>query len=111
MRQFAVLTLCVAINGIGVNAAPADDRTDADKRATKGAIDAVAVGREIFNKGNHDGCYRIYQGALIAILPNLEHRPKLTDQIKDKLEKSKSMRPIEGAFALREALDAVLAEA
>jgi hemoglobin len=116
MRLFAVMTLCFAIDGIGVIAARADDatladRTDADKRAAKGAIDAVGIGPDLYNKGNHEGCYRLYQGALIALLPNLDHRPKLAALVKDRLDRAKAMRPTDGAFTLREALDAVLAEA
>jgi hemoglobin len=109
--MLALLTLCLVIDGVGVTAARADDPADADKRVAKGALDAVRLGPDLYNRGNHEGCYRLYQGAVIALLPQLDHRPKLAALVKDRLEKSKAMRPTEGAFALREALDAVLAEA
>lgn len=109
MRLLAVVALCLVT---GWTAARADDpKPDADRRATKGALEAVAIGPGLYNKGNHEGCYRVYQGALLAILPNLDHRPKLAALVTDKLAKSKAMSAADGAFALREAIDAVLAEA
>jgi hemoglobin len=126
MRLLAALTLCVVVTGIGWGAARADDpkpsdpkpadakpaaRTEADKRVAKGAVEVIGLGSDLYNRGNHEGCYRVYQGGLVALLPALDHRPKLAELVRDKLDKSKGMRPAEAAFAMREALDAVVAEA
>ena len=57
------------------------DRAELDRRAWKVANDAVAVGADLYNRGNHEGCYRLYQGAVIALLPQLDHRPKLAELV------------------------------
>jgi len=87
------------------------DRAEIDKRAAKVAYEAALAGTEIFNGGDHVGCARLYQGTLQALLPMLDHRPKLAALIADKLSGAKSMRPAEAATALREALDAVMGHA
>ena len=120
MRLFAVMTLGVVVSGIAWSATRADDpkpadpkpteRTAADRRVAKGAVDAIGAGSDLYNRGNHEGCYRVYQGAVVALLPGLDHRPKLAELVKEKLDKSKGLRPAEAAYALREALDAVVVE-
>src|SRR5438067_1415154 len=38
----------------------------------------INQGADIFNlQGDHVGCYRLYQGALVAVKPLLKHHPKL----------------------------------
>jgi truncated hemoglobin YjbI len=87
------------------------DRADVDKRAAKVAYETVVSGSEIFNRGRHDECVRLYQGTLSALSPMLDHRPKLTGLIEEKLAKARGMRAVDGAFVLREALDAVICDA
>ena len=41
------------------------------------------LGTDIFNKGKHDECFRLYQGVLTAIHPLLDHRPRLKDFVKE----------------------------
>ncbi len=81
------------------------DRTELDRRIVKVVYEAALLGTEIFNDKKHDECYRLYQGTLLAVLPLLDHRPKLASSVKDKLDKAKGMKASEGAFVLREALD------
>src|SRR5262245_56655391 len=98
MRLFAVMTLGVVVSGVAWSATRADDpkpadprpadskpteRTAADRRAAKGAVDAIGVGSDLYNRGNHEGCYRVYQGAVVALLPGLDHRPKLAEVVKE----------------------------
>jgi len=83
-------------------------RADIDKRAALAAYDAAVVGTDLFNNAkDFESCYRLYQGTLMGLLPMLDHNPKLTASIKDKLDKAKRMRPIDGAFVLRDALEEV----
>ncbi|HJZ55041.1 MAG TPA: hypothetical protein VKE74_08780, partial [Gemmataceae bacterium] len=115
MRMRLALAVVVLAGSGWLASAQADEpkllnRTEMDRRAGKVALDTVSMGVDLFNRGNHEGCYRLYQGALLAILPNLDHRPKLAGLVKEKLDRAKAMRPAEGAFVLREAIDAVLAE-
>jgi hemoglobin len=87
------------------------DRADLDRKAVRVAADAVVVGCDLFNTGDPGGCYQLYRGTLWALLPILDHRPKLTALLTDKLEKAKGMRARDGAFVLREGIDAVILQA
>src|SRR5262245_29223333 len=111
MRRGIAVAVCLFVI-VNVPAARADDkpldRAELDKRAAKVAYDAALAGSDLFNKGRHDECVRLYQGALMALLPMLDHQPMLTATVKDKLDKAQGLRAIEGAFVLREALDAVI---
>jgi hemoglobin len=96
---------------VGTTALRADDkpieRADLDKRIVNVVYQAALQGTEIFNKGNYEGCYRLYQGTLMALYPLLDHRPKLQEAVGGKLAKAKILKPTEGAFVLREALDEI----
>jgi hemoglobin len=109
MRTGIAIATCVLITLGG--AARADDkpidRTELDKWAARIAYDATVTGTGLFNQGEHLGCYRLYQGTLQALTPLLDHRPKLAAAVKEKMDKAKMMKPVDGAFALREALDLV----
>jgi len=106
--------LVLLVVGIGATIGRGDDkpptppgleRLDLDRRIVKTVYDAASLGTEIFNKGNFEGCYRLYQGTLMAVQPLLDHRPKVAQSVKDKLDRAKSMNVVDGAFALRAALD------
>lgn len=87
------------------------DRADLDRRAAVAVYEATLLGTQIYNKGNHEGCYRLYQGTLMALQPMLEHRPQLAARVKESLERAATMRtPVEASFTLREALDAIQTE-
>jgi hemoglobin len=83
------------------------ERIELDRRIVKAVYETSLAGTEIFNNGKHDECFRYYQGALAAIHPLLDHRPKLQNTVKDKLDKASRMKGVEGAFVLREALDEI----
>jgi hemoglobin len=104
-RFLTALVLVLAIGSVIQAEEKPLDRTDLDKRIVKVVYETAVLGTEIFNKGNHEGCFRLYQGSLLALQPMLDHRPKLASTVKDKLEKAKGMKAAEGAFVLREALD------
>jgi hemoglobin len=82
------------------------DRAELDRRVVFAVYDAAVKGTELWNKSqNYEGCFRLYQGTLAAVIPLLDHRPKLAAAAKAKLDKAASMTAVEGAFLLREALD------
>jgi hemoglobin len=83
------------------------DRGELDRRVVKVVYEAALLGTDVFNDKKHDECYRLYQGTLLAVLPMLDHRPKLAASVKEKLEKAKGLKAAEGAFVLREALDEI----
>lgn len=81
---------------------------DLDKKAAIAAYDAAVIGTDLFNNGkNYEACYRVYQGALIGLLPAIDHHPALVQSVRDKLGRAKSLSPGEGAGVLREALEAI----
>lgn len=106
-----VLGVVVLVAAVGAVARADDkplDRTDLDRRIVKVVYETALLGTDLWNKGNkHDECFRVYQGALMALQPMLDHRPKLAASIQAKLDKVRGMKAIEGAFLLREALDEI----
>jgi hemoglobin len=111
MRTLAVLVLLVGVSGAH---AQADDkavsRTDLEKKAAAVAHDTATLGTDLFNVAkNHEGCYRLYQGALMGIVPLVEHKRALAASINDKLAKSRRLPARDAAFVLRDALDEVRA--
>jgi truncated hemoglobin YjbI len=83
------------------------DRTEVDKRVVWSIYETALLGTDIFNQGKHDECFRLYQGVLTGIQPLLDHRPQLKDSVKQKLDRAKSLKGVEGAFLLREAMDEI----
>ena len=109
MRTRIAIAACflIALGGTAQADEKSIERAELGKWAANIAHDATVTGTEIFNKGEHLGCYRLYQGTLQALMPLLDHRPKLAASVKDKMDKAMKMRPADGAFVLREALDMV----
>ncbi|MFO0847885.1 MAG: group 1 truncated hemoglobin [Gemmataceae bacterium] len=108
MRLHAVL-LATVLAGGSASAADPLPRDEVDKRAKAVARMAVETGAELFNAGNQEACYRLYEGALWGLQPMLDHRPELMKLIQDRLDRAKATPGMSGkAFALREALDAVM---
>ena len=86
------------------------ERSELDKRAARAAYDTAKLGSELWAAGNFEGCFRLYQGSLLALQPMLDHRPKLASLVKEQLDLAKDAKADKGAFALREALDAIQKE-
>jgi hemoglobin len=81
-------------------------RKDLDARVLKVVTDTINRGADIFNSGDHGGCYRLYQGSLMAVAPLMDHRPDLQKAIQAALDKAPSARtPADRAYVLRGALD------
>jgi len=87
------------------------DRADLDMRLAKAAHDTSKLGSELWAAGEVEGCFRLYHGALLALQPMLDHKPKLAALVKEKLEAVKGQKPERGAFVLREGLDAIQKDA
>jgi hemoglobin len=83
------------------------DRSDLDKRIVGAVYETAKLGTDIFNKGNHEGCYRLYEGALIALVPMLDHKPVLQGKVQKRLERAAGMKSADAAFELRTALDEI----
>ncbi|MCS7021345.1 MAG: group 1 truncated hemoglobin [Gemmataceae bacterium] len=83
------------------------ERSELDRRIVTIVYETALLGTEIYNKGNHEGCYRLYQGALMALESVLDHRPRLQQMIREKMTLASRLKPDEGAHVLREALDEI----
>src|SRR5947207_3183918 len=109
MRARVLLAMLVLVGSVGLTRGQDKplERPDLDKRIVGAVFETAVLGTDIFNKGNHEGCFRLYQGTLLAVQPLLDHRPKLAASVRSRLEKARTMKPAEGAFVLREALDEI----
>jgi hypothetical protein len=73
--------------------------------------EVINEGADLFNlQADYAGCYRLYQGSLVAIRPMLEHWQKryVQEALTDAAVKATSA---EKAYCLREAIDRIRAEA
>ena len=107
-RALALVVFVLAAGSMTRAEDRALERVDLDKRVVKTVYETAVLGTELWNKSqNYEGCFRLYQGTLAAVIPLLDHRPKLAAMAKDKFDKAKSMKAVEGATLLREALDEI----
>ena len=97
---------CLLLMAFVANSQESLSRSEIEKRVVGLIAETVAEGAKVFNDGNPEGCYRIYQGSLMAAGKLLDHRPELVKLINEKLTKAKTQAsPADRAFTLREALD------
>ena len=59
------------------------ERFELDKRAARVAYETAKLGSELWAAGNFEGCFRLYQGSLLALQPMLDHRPKLAAMVRE----------------------------
>lgn len=79
---------------------------DVDARLDNQLYDVLRVGTDLYNRGHHDACYRLYQGSLLSVVGFLDHRPDQAAQIQKALRDTDSLTSVsERAFALRKAID------
>jgi hemoglobin len=88
-------------------AAPLDRKT-IDTMVFNSLRDVINRGADLYNSGDWAGCYRLYEGALMATRPLLEHRPDLQTAIRDGLRAAESDSVLYNrAFVLRRVIDKV----
>jgi hemoglobin len=93
--RWSLLLLGAVVLAVTLNAGRADDDTKDDKKpppVERKEIDAIAYktlrdvinrGAEVYNAGDVNGCWRLYEGALLMLKPMLDHRPELQKAIDD----------------------------
>lgn len=90
---------------------PSPEQAKRDLILAKRTFDTVAYGVFLWEKKeNYVGCYHLYEGYLYGIMPLLEQRPLLARYVEDQLALASKLKPEEGAFELRKALDMVQLE-
>lgn len=81
---------------------------DLDARVEKAVLQTINSGAQVYNRGDAAGCYRLYQGSLIAIGPMVAHRPDLQATIQAGLASTEASGSYgQKALALRTVLDNV----
>jgi hemoglobin len=85
----------------------ATDELDSRIRANINRV--INTGADMFNAGDHQGCYQLFRGALTAVSTLLDHRPALAKSINSGLEKAeKTASAADRAWALREVMDEIM---
>jgi hemoglobin len=80
-----------------------------DSRIDQGIYRTIGIGAPIFNQGDQAGCYRLYQGTLLAIEPMLGHRAELRQEVAKGLQAVELLPTYaQRAMDLRKILDRVL---
>ena len=118
MRRVPGLALVSVLLLLPVVAGAADagplDRKDLDQRVYKILAEVIDQGADLYNppKADQNGCYRIYEGALIALRPLVEHHPEWQDAIKKGLDEARlEPNPGKAAHRLRKVIDQMRTEA
>lgn len=112
MRRGITLTAVLTLANLSVADAPVDPlpRADLDKRVRRAAHDAATAGYDLYTGGNHEGCARLYEGALIALTPMLDHRPDAAETVRSALARARAANgSAQKALVLRKALDELVA--
>jgi hypothetical protein len=105
--------LVVTLVLLGTSAHSAQEkgqRSHGNTELNRSLRDAINIGAALYNEqGDHNGCYRVYQGALVAVKPFLS--PELQKKADTALERAERLSsPSDKAFALRAAIDEIRAK-
>src|SRR5207249_3000471 len=73
------------------------DRADLDRRVAVVVYRAAVQGTRLWASKNTDGCFLYYQATLEAVVPMLDHRPKLQEMAVVRLKRGAGMRTDDGA--------------
>jgi hemoglobin len=115
LHWWLVVALAVGVMAPGGAGLRAQD-TPIDRKAVNTHVygtlrEVINQGADLYNASDWNGCYRMYQGALISLRPFLDHRPELQKAIDDGLAKAKDNTDTSRrAFDLRTVIDRIRAE-
>lgn len=103
-----VITILVSLFSVTSCTAQTLSIKDIDARIENQLYEVVKLGTDVYNRGGHDACYRLYQGSLISVAGFLDHRPELSSRIQKTLKDTDNMTSArDRAFSLRTAIDEV----
>ena len=84
------------------------ERKALDEGVYKTLRDIINRGADLYNTGDRAACYRLYEGALLAIKPLLDHRPDAQKAIDAGVADADRMPAVaDRAFALRSVIDKI----
>lgn len=111
-RWISAAAVCLAVSGLTTAGQVADDksgpldRKTLDQRIYSNLRDVINTGADLFNAGDHAGCYYMFRGSLMSLRPLLDHRPELQTSIDAAVAESSRMPSMgQRAWRLRYALD------
>jgi hemoglobin len=79
---------------------------DLDARIENQLFDVLKLGTDIYNRGSHESCYRLYQGCLMGLLGFMDHRPEHAEKIQKALRATDTItNAAERAHVLRDVID------
>ncbi len=82
-----------------------------DKRVDGALLAVIRHGVDLYNGGDRAGCYRLFEGGLLAVHPLLDHRPALQKEIDRARREAGRLDDVgQQAFRLRGALDRIREE-
>ncbi|MFT3878206.1 MAG: group 1 truncated hemoglobin [Gemmatales bacterium] len=106
MSRSLLIALAVLTFGTSWATAQPFSPKDLDARIEKQLFDVLTLGTDIYNRGSHDACFRLYQGSLMTVVGFLDHRPDQALKINKALKSTDQMTNVsERAFTLRTAID------
>ncbi len=84
------------------------DRKALDESIYQSLRGIIDHGADLYNQGDWNGCYRLWEGTLMSLKPLLDHRPKLQESIDGGLSKARQESVLwQRAWALRPVLDKI----
>ncbi len=87
------------------------DRKTLDESIYQSLRGIIDHGADLYNQGDWNGCYRLWEGSLMSLRPLLDHRPKLQEAIDGGLSKARQDAvQWQRAWALRPVLDKIRAD-
>jgi len=109
-RGMIVLPACLALL-LGSTVAQAQDSKALDGMIYTNLKEVINHGADLYNSGDWNGCYRLWEGALMSIKPLLAHHGDLQKTIDTALTNARQDAMLyRRAFVLRTALDQVRSE-
>jgi ribosomal protein L7/L12 len=97
--------------GLSISALRADAPAPSGVTLRTALREAINHGVDLYNSGDHAGCYHVFEGALLTVRPLLTDHPELQKSIADSLSGAEREPLVwRRAFALRATLDRVRAD-
>jgi len=105
-----LVAACVVAALFSGSVRAADDK-DLDKKVTAILVSVIDKGVDLYNGGDHNGCFRLYEGALLSLKPFLDGKPEWQKTVDTALtDAAKQPSVPDRAFTLRRAMDKIYFE-
>jgi hemoglobin len=103
----ALIAVAPAVAATDADAKPLD-RAALDQQIYKTLRDVINKGADLYNNGDQNGCYRLYEGAVLALQPLLDHRPEIQKAITKGVDNARRNPDLSRrAFVLRDVIDQI----